>query len=97
MMVLHQGIRNRRIGKWCWALSAEEGLTAAVVEASQRDHRPVSAMLKRRYAAMVSKQRKLLARANAARVVELTAPASDAAPPALGTPNDDWSDDEEVL
>lgn len=65
MIIGDGGIRNKRIGKWVWALSAEEGLTATLVEAARRDQSPVSALLKRRYAAMIEKQRKLLARGKA--------------------------------
>lgn len=56
------GIRNKRIGKWCWALSGEEGLTAALFESAQRDDTEISPKLRRRYEAMLEKQRKLLAR-----------------------------------
>lgn len=61
-MNLPQTSRNRRIGKWVWALSGEEGLTATLVERALRGGEPVSDRLMKRYAAMVEKQRKLVAR-----------------------------------
>ena len=61
-MKVPQGVRNRRIGKWAWALSGEEGLTASLMETALREDTPVSPKVKRRYEAMVEKQRKLLAR-----------------------------------
>lgn len=54
-------IISKRIGKWSWALSAEERLTAALV--SQARGTKLSAKLERRHGAMVEKQRKLDARA----------------------------------
>ena len=54
---------NKRIGKWCWALSADERVTAAVVGRAQSEKTGISKELKRKYAAMLEKQEKLLARA----------------------------------
>ncbi len=53
---------NNRIGHWAWSLTAEEGLAALVVGRSLRDGSPVAAGLKRVYAAMLKKQKKLVAR-----------------------------------
>lgn len=53
---------NNRIGHWAWSLTAEEGLAALVVGRSLRDGSPVTAGLKRVYAAMLKKQKKLVAR-----------------------------------
>lgn len=62
MIIGDGGIRNKRLGKWVWALSAEEGLTVVLVQSAQRDRTPLGGNLKRRYEAMLVKQRKLLAR-----------------------------------
>lgn len=61
MIIDSGGTRNKRLGKWCWALSAEEGLTVVLVQSAQRDRTPLGRNLKRRYEAMLVKQRKLLA------------------------------------
>ncbi|HEX9462324.1 MAG TPA: hypothetical protein VGB82_06965 [Alphaproteobacteria bacterium] len=53
---------NKRIGNWAWTLTAEEGVTALVVGRALRENVPVKASLKRRYAAMIEKQKKLVAR-----------------------------------
>lgn len=53
---------NNRIGHWAWALTAEEGMAALVVGRSLRDGSPVDSGLKRLYAAMMKKQKKLVAR-----------------------------------
>jgi hypothetical protein len=92
-MILDSGIRNRRIGKWVWALSAEEGLTAVLVERAQREDMPVSAKLKRRYAAMLEKQRKLLARNRAAAASNVWAGSADEEPSADGDAGDGAADD----
>lgn len=63
MIIHNSGSRNKRIGNWCWALSAEEGLTVVLVQSAQRDRTPLGRNLQRRYEAMLVKQRKLLARA----------------------------------
>ena len=55
-------LTNKRIGHWCWALSGEEGLTAMVVTRAMREGTPIESKLKRRYASMLAKQRKLLAK-----------------------------------
>jgi hypothetical protein len=55
-------LTNNRIGHWAWALTAEEGMAALVVGRSLRDGSPVSSDLKRIYAAMLKKQKKLAAR-----------------------------------
>jgi len=54
---------NKRIGKWSWALSADERLTAAAVGRSQSEQTGIKRELKRKYDAMLAKQEKLLARA----------------------------------
>jgi hypothetical protein len=54
---------SKRIGKWSWALSAEERLAATMVEGAQRDKLRVAAPMKRRYNAMVEKEKKLRDRA----------------------------------
>jgi len=53
---------SKRIGKWSWALSAEERLTAALVDQARGGK--LGARLKRRHDAMVEKQRKLADRAS---------------------------------
>lgn len=55
---------SKRIGHWSWALSGAEGLAAAVAGRAQREHTRISPKLKRRYNAMLEKQRKLSARGN---------------------------------
>lgn len=55
-------LTNNRIGHWAWALTGEEGLAALVVGRSLRDGSPVASTLKRLYAAMLKKQKKLVAR-----------------------------------
>lgn len=50
---------SKRIGTWSWALSAEERLTATVVDRSQREKERVAMPMRRRYAAMLEKQKKL--------------------------------------
>lgn len=54
----------KRIGKWAWALSAQERVTAAVVDAARGDVEGTSARTRRAYDAMMVKQKKLLARQN---------------------------------
>jgi hypothetical protein len=94
-MILDSGIRNRRIGKWVWALSAEEGLTAVLVERAQREDTPVSTKLKRRYAAMLEKQRKLLARNRTAAASNVWAGSADDGHPADGQSGDGADDDDD--
>lgn len=53
---------NNRIGHWAWALTAEEGMAALVVGRSLRDGSPLASRLKRVYAAMLKKQKKLATR-----------------------------------
>ncbi|MBV8534176.1 MAG: hypothetical protein JO128_01205 [Alphaproteobacteria bacterium] len=53
---------NNRIGHWAWSLTGLEGLAALVVGRSLRDGSQVTAGLKRVYAAMLKKQKKLVAR-----------------------------------
>ena len=53
---------NNRIGNWAWALTAEEGLAAMVAGRALRDGSPLAARLKRIYAAMLKKQKKLAGR-----------------------------------
>ena len=55
-------LTNNRIGHWAWALTAEEGMAALVVGRSLRDGSQVDSGLKRLYAAMMKKQKKLVAR-----------------------------------
>lgn len=55
-------LTNKRIGNWAWTLTAEEGMTALVVGRALRENIPVKPSLKRRYAAMIEKQKKLVAR-----------------------------------
>jgi len=55
-------LTNKRVGHWCWALSGEEALTAMVVTRAMRESAPVSSKLRRQYASMLVKQRKLLAK-----------------------------------
>jgi hypothetical protein len=55
-------LANKKVGHWCWALSGEEAMTALVVGRALREKTPVDAKLKRRFAAMLEKQKKLLAR-----------------------------------
>jgi len=50
---------SKRVGKWAWALTGEERIAAAVIGRSQSEKTPVSAKLKRKYDAMLEKQRKL--------------------------------------
>jgi hypothetical protein len=52
-------LTNKRIGGWNWALSGEEGMIALVVGRALREGTTVSATLKRRYDAMLKKQKKL--------------------------------------
>jgi hypothetical protein len=52
---------SKRVGNWAWALSGEERIAAAIVGRSQSEKSPVSAKLKRKYDAMLEKQRKLTA------------------------------------
>lgn len=54
-------LTNKRIGHWAWTLTAEEGLTALVVGRALRENAPVTATMKRRYGAMLRKQKKLVA------------------------------------
>ena len=53
---------GKRIGKWSWALSPEERVTAASAERATREGTPAGVRLQRRYELMVEKQRKLTAR-----------------------------------
>ena len=55
---------TKRVGKWAWALSAQECLAAAVASRAARESSPISPKLKRLYDAMCAKQRKLAARAS---------------------------------
>ena len=56
---------TKRIGKWSWALSAEERLAAAVVERAEREKTRIAMPIRRRYDAMLKKQKKLDERAAA--------------------------------
>jgi hypothetical protein len=56
-------LMGKRIGKWSWALSAEERLTAVLVDQAHGDHSLLTAKLKRAHDGMLEKQRKLAARA----------------------------------
>jgi len=52
---------SKRVGKWAWALSGEERVAAAVVGVAQSEKSEISGKLKRKYEAMLEKQRKLTA------------------------------------
>jgi hypothetical protein len=52
---------SKRVGKWAWALSGEERIAAAAVGVAQSEKSAISAKLKRKYDAMLEKQRKLTA------------------------------------
>jgi hypothetical protein len=52
---------SKRVGNWAWALSGEERIAAAIIGRSQSEKSPISAKLKRKYDAMLEKQRKLTA------------------------------------
>jgi hypothetical protein len=53
---------TKRIGKWAWALSAQERVVAAVVDAARGDTEGIGARIRRAHDAMLVKQKKLLAR-----------------------------------
>jgi hypothetical protein len=53
---------GKRLGKWAWALSADERLAAAGVDQARGGEIVLSAKLKRVHSAMLEKQKKLLAR-----------------------------------
>jgi hypothetical protein len=53
-------LEAKRIGKWLWALSSEERMTAALIDQA-RGGPAVSARVKRAHAAMLVKQAKLQA------------------------------------
>ena len=61
-------LTNKKIGGWCWALSGEEGMTALVVGRALREGADVPPRMRRRYDAMMEKQKKLLARQRSAGV-----------------------------
>jgi hypothetical protein len=50
---------GKRIGRWCWTLSADERRTAVVVALRQGEQVPLSIKLRRKHDAMLQKQRKL--------------------------------------
>ena len=52
---------SKRVGKWAWALSGEERVAAAIVGVAQSEKSEISAKLKKKYDAMLEKQRKLTA------------------------------------
>jgi hypothetical protein len=52
---------SKRVGKWAWTLSGEERLAAAIVGVAQSEKSEISAKLKKKYDAMLEKQRKLTA------------------------------------
>jgi hypothetical protein len=52
---------SKRVGNWAWALTGEERIAAAIVGRSMSEKTPISAKLKRKYDAMLEKQRKLTA------------------------------------
>ncbi len=52
---------SKRVGNWAWALTGEERIAAALVGRSLSEKAPISAKLKRKYDAMLEKQRKLTA------------------------------------
>ena len=53
----------KRIGKWAWALSADERLAAALVEGARGAEVALGVKLRGVYHAMLEKQKKLAARA----------------------------------
>lgn len=55
-------VMGKRIGKWAWALSAEERLTAALVDQARGGEDALGAKVKRAHGVMLEKQRKLVAR-----------------------------------
>lgn len=57
---------SKRVGKWSWSLTGRERMAAAAVTRAQSEGARVSAKLKLTYAAMIEKQRKLLARGSGA-------------------------------
>ncbi len=50
---------NRRAGRWAWALSGEEGLTALVANQALATGLPLEPLTAQRYDRMLSKQKKL--------------------------------------
>jgi hypothetical protein len=56
-----EAMMSKRVGNWAWALTGDERIAAAVVGRSQSEKTPISAKLKRKYDAMLEKQRKLTA------------------------------------
>ncbi|HZS82245.1 MAG TPA: hypothetical protein VFA50_05210 [Stellaceae bacterium] len=56
---------SKRVGNWSWALSPDERLAAAIVDIAQREKTHVAAATRRRYRAMLEKQKKLLLRGTA--------------------------------
>lgn len=50
---------NRRLGRWAWALTGEEGLTALVASQAVLAGTPLDPADARRYERMLSKQKKL--------------------------------------
>lgn len=57
---------SKRVGKWSWSLTGKERLAAAAVTRARSEGARLSAKLKLAYAAMIEKQRKLLARGDGA-------------------------------
>lgn len=53
---------TKRIGKWAWALSAQERVTAAIVDSARGDTDAIGVRVRRAHDAMLAKQKKLLAR-----------------------------------
>jgi hypothetical protein len=53
---------TKRIGNWAWTLSPQERVTAAIVDAARGDTGAFSTRVRRAHDAMVTKQKKLLAR-----------------------------------
>jgi len=52
---------GKRIGKWSWALSPDERMTAARVDQAHAGRAPIGVKLQRAHDAMIEKQRKLTA------------------------------------
>jgi hypothetical protein len=52
----------KRIGKWAWALSADERVTAAIIDAARGDPEGISVRVRRAHDVMLVKQKKVLAR-----------------------------------
>jgi hypothetical protein len=52
----------KRIGNWAWTLSADERVTAAIMDAARGDTAGISVRVRRAHEVMQAKQKKVLAR-----------------------------------